>query len=91
MNYLDFILENGEAWLQYAVKLNVLGESKDSLKELREQALSDPKIKTYLSDVSDFHNCLVTNHKTPIYLCTNYCFYLSLALILTFGDTIRRG
>ena len=29
MNYLDFILENGEAWLQYAVKLNVLGESKD--------------------------------------------------------------
>lgn len=78
MNYLDFILENGEAWLQYAVKLNVLGESKDSLKELREQALSDPKIKTYLSDVSDFHNCLVTNHKNPDLSMHKLLFLLEL-------------
>ena len=58
MNYLDFILENGEAWLQYAVKLNVLGESKDSLKELREQALSDPKIKTCLLYTSWWRSCM---------------------------------
>lgn len=65
MNDLQFILENGESWLQYAVKVNVLGESKNSLKELRKQALSNLKIKAYLTDVSNFHNCLVTNHKNP--------------------------
>lgn len=78
MNCIDFILENGEAWLKYAVKINVFDESKDSLKELREQALSDPKIKVYLTDVSDFHSCLVTNHKNPDLTMHKLLFLLEL-------------
>lgn len=78
MNDLQFVLENGESWLQYAVKVNVLGESKNSLKELRKQALSNPKIKAYLTDVSNFHNCLVTNHKNPDLSMHKLLFLLEL-------------
>lgn len=59
---VNFILANGDAWLQYAARLNIL---KESLTELRFQALSDPKIKTYLNDIADYHCILVSNHKNP--------------------------
>ena len=64
-NTIDFILEKGEAWLQYAARLNVLKETKESLSGLRQQALSDSKIKEYLNDIADYHSILVTNHKNP--------------------------
>jgi len=62
---VDFILENGDAWLQYAVRLNMLNESKESLTELEQQALADVKIKGYLNDIADYHGILVRNHKDP--------------------------
>ena len=65
MDAITFILENGEAWLQYAARLNILCEAKESLTDLRSQALSDPKIKTYLNDIADYHSILVSNHKNP--------------------------
>jgi len=65
MDGINFILENGEAWLQYATRLNILNESKESLSDLRLQALSDPKIKAYLNDIADYHSILVSNHKNP--------------------------
>ena len=65
MDVLDHILYNAEPWLTYAVKLNILNESKDSLAGMRDRALSDPKIKAYLRDVADFHGVLVNNHKNP--------------------------
>lgn len=65
MNSLAYIMENGEAWLKYATKLNILSESKESLTDLRRQALSDPKIKAYLRSITDFHSILVSNHKNP--------------------------
>jgi len=65
MDVINFILEKGDAWLQYAARVNILGENKDSLVELRGQALSDPKIKAYLNDISDYHGVLVSNHKNP--------------------------
>ncbi len=65
MNSLNFILEDGEPWLQYAIRLNLLNESKVKLGELREQALEDDKIKVYLKDISNYHSTLVTNHKNP--------------------------
>ena len=65
MNALDFIMEDGEKWLQYAARINLLNESKESLVELRKQALVDAKIKLYLKDITDFHSILVSNHKNP--------------------------
>jgi len=65
MDAIDFILENGETWLQYATRVNIRKESKESLTDLRLQALSDPKIRGCLSDVADYHSILVTNHKNP--------------------------
>jgi hypothetical protein len=65
MDAINFISTNGEAWLQYATRINILKETKQSLSGLRQQALSDPKIKAYLRDVEDFHSILVRNHKNP--------------------------
>ena len=65
MDAINFILENGESWLKYATKVNILRESKESLSDLRQQALSNQKIKAYLNDVADYHSILVSNHKNP--------------------------
>ena len=61
----EYILNNGDHWLQYAMRLNVLNESKESLKDLRLLALSDAKIIGYLNDIADYHGVLVRNHKDP--------------------------
>ena len=45
MDAISFILQNGETWLQYATRMNSLKESKENLTGLRQQALSDPKIR----------------------------------------------
>ena len=65
MAAVDYLLLNGEAWLQYAVRINLLHEKKSALTELKETALQDDKIKGYLQDVSDYHGQLVRNHKNP--------------------------
>ena len=65
MNAVEFILEDGEVWLQYATKVNILKESKEDLTDLRTRALSDPKIRTYLNDIINYHDTLVSNHKSP--------------------------
>ena len=65
MDAISFILENGEVWLQYATRINILKESKESLADLQQQALSDSRIMSYLNDVADFHSIPVSNHKNP--------------------------
>jgi len=65
MDAISFILENGDKWLQFAARKNILKESEESLADLRLQALSDSKIRAYLSDIADYHSILVTNHKNP--------------------------
>ncbi|MCL1919368.1 MAG: hypothetical protein FWG14_13925 [Peptococcaceae bacterium] len=65
MDTISYILENGDAWLQYAARIHILKESKESLTDLRLKALSDPKIKAYLNDITDYHSLLVKNHKNP--------------------------
>ena len=80
MDTISFILENGDAWLQYATRLNILKESKESLTDLRQQALSDPKIKAYLSDIVDYHSILVSNHKNPDLPLHKLLFLLSIGL-----------
>lgn len=64
---MDFnhLIPISEEWLQYAIRLNVLHEPKDSLKDLRQLALQNDKIQGYLNDVCKYHSTLVTNHKNP--------------------------
>ena len=59
------LLSISEAWLQYAIRLNLRGESKDNLVGLKNEALKDKKIQSYLSDITNFHNTIVRNHKDP--------------------------
>jgi hypothetical protein len=80
MDSISFILEKGDAWLQYSTKLNILKENKDSLTELRLQALSDPKIKTYLKDITNYHGILVRNHKDPDLPIHKLLFLLDIGL-----------
>lgn len=75
---VHFIMETGDPWLQYAVKQNVIGESKESLADLRDMALADPKIETYLHDITNFHSTLVSNHKNPDLPIHKLLFLLSL-------------
>ena len=65
MDAISFILENGEIWLQYATRINIIKESKEHLADLCQQALSNPNIIAYLHDVADYHSILVSNHKNP--------------------------
>ena len=80
MSYIKYILENGESWLLYATRINLLNESKEDLKELRQQALSEPKIKSYLNDIADFHSILVSNHKNPELPIHKLLFLLEIGL-----------
>jgi len=62
---IEKLLSVSEPWLQYAIKLNLLNESKESLADLKNEALKDNKIQVYLRDISNFHSMLVSNHKNP--------------------------
>lgn len=62
---IEKLLSISEPWLQYAIKLNLLNESKESLLNLKKEALKDNKIHAYLRDISNFHSMLVSNHKNP--------------------------
>lgn len=65
MAVIDYLLSNGEPWLQYCVRINLLQENRGTLAELKEAALQDKKIKAYLHDISHYHGQLVSNHKNP--------------------------
>jgi len=80
MDAINFILEKGETWLQYATRLNILKESKESLSDLRLQALSDSRIRGYLNDVADYHSILVRNHKDPDLPIHKLLFLLDIGL-----------
>ncbi len=59
------LLSMSEPWLQYAIRLNLLGESKEDLATLKYEALKDSKIQSYLNSITNFHNTIVRNHKDP--------------------------
>ena len=80
MDALSFIMENGEAWLQYATKVNIQKVNKESLADLRLQALSDPKIRAYLNDITDYHSILVRNHKNSDLPIHKLLFLLDIGL-----------
>ena len=80
MDAIKFILGKGDVWLQYTTKLNILKESKDALADLHLQVLSDPKIKTYLHDITNYHSTLVRNHKDPDLPIHKLLFLLDIGL-----------
>jgi hypothetical protein len=62
---IEHLLSISDPWLQYAIRLNLLEESKEDLTDLKTEALRDVRIQAYLNDITDFHNVLVSNHKNP--------------------------
>lgn len=59
------LLKISDDWLKYAIRLNLGHEPKNDLIEIINTALADERIKKYLSDIANFHDILVTNHKNP--------------------------
>ncbi|MDI9498471.1 MAG: hypothetical protein QM270_08325 [Bacillota bacterium] len=59
------LLAISDDWLKYAIHLNLRHEPRDDLVEIRHAALADQRIKGCLSDIANFHDILVTNHKNP--------------------------
>lgn len=53
------LLSISEPWLQYAIRLNLQGESREALLDLKHEALKDKKIQSYLNDITNFHNAIV--------------------------------
>ncbi|MEN6419416.1 MAG: hypothetical protein ABFC73_10905 [Clostridiaceae bacterium] len=61
----DKLLDSSDNWIKYAIQLHLCHEPKDTLVEIRYAALADDRIQRYLSDVKNFHDTRVTNHKNP--------------------------
>jgi len=59
------LLSISEPWLQYAIRINLRSESGEDLFGLKQEALKDKRIQSYLSDITNFHNTIVRNHKDP--------------------------
>lgn len=64
MDYQN-LLDRSDVWLQYAIRLHLCHEPKETLAASRSEALTDPRIRSYLADAANFHGTLVTNHKNP--------------------------
>jgi len=77
---LEELLAISEPWLQYAIRLNLLGESREDLLDLRESALGDVKIQSYLHDIIDVHAILLRNHKNPDLPIHKLLFLLDIGL-----------
>ncbi|MBP8641297.1 MAG: hypothetical protein KBI01_10465, partial [Oscillospiraceae bacterium] len=71
---------NSEAWLQYAVRRNLLNEKQENIIELKNKALQDEKITAYLNDITDFHSIIVSNHKNPDLPIHKLLFLLDIGL-----------
>lgn len=62
---VDKLLSISEPWLQYAIRIHLLGEKREDLVDLKQVAIKDAKIQSYLHDITNFHNAIVRNHKDP--------------------------
>ncbi len=80
MQNVDYLLSNSEIWLQYAVRLNLLRESKNNLIDLKNLVLKDKRIQSYLNDITNFHSALVSNHKNPDLPIHKLLFLLDIGL-----------
>ena len=79
MNVVNWLLES-EPWVQYATSINILKHNKKELVVLRDNVLADNNIQSYLNDITNFHNMLVTNHKNPDLPIHKLIFLLDIGL-----------
>ncbi len=77
---LEQLMQISEPWLQYAIRINLLGESREDLFDLRNQVLKDKRIMPYLNDLTNFHNAIVRNHKDPSLSIHKLLFLLDIGL-----------
>lgn len=77
---IDNLLSISEPWLQYAIRLNLLNERREDLVDLKNEALKDKKILSYLNDITNFHNAIVRNHKDPDLSIHKLLFLLDIGL-----------
>lgn len=77
---INKLMDISEEWLQYAIHLNILHESKEDLLELKYRVLKNEKIKTFLHDITNYHNTLVSNHKNPELPIYKLIFLLDIGL-----------
>ncbi len=74
------LLSISEPWLQYAIRVNLRGERREDLADLKREVLKDTRIMSYLSDVADFHHAIVRNHKDPDLSIHKLLFLLDMGL-----------
>jgi len=79
MNTINWLLE-GEPFIEYATRINMLNQNKNSLVYLRNLVLSDSRVKRYLNDIAHFNDILVTNHKNPELPIHKLIFLLEIGL-----------
>ncbi|MBN2557979.1 MAG: hypothetical protein JXB33_04395 [Clostridia bacterium] len=79
MNIIDWLLD-GDAYVRYATRKYILGNSDAKLKELKSEVLADARIKAYLSDVADFNAVLISGHKNPGLPIHKLIFLLDIGL-----------
>lgn len=77
------LLAASEPWLQYAIRLNLFNEQKESLSGLCKQALADKKVQDFLNDLSHFHESTVSNHKNPDLPVYKLLFLLDIGMDLS--------
>ncbi len=59
------LLATSEPWLQYALRINLRGDNREELHDLKIESLKYKKIQAYLNEINNFHNAIVRNHKDP--------------------------
>jgi hypothetical protein len=74
------LLSISEPWLQYAIRINLLGDRREDLHDLKQEVLRDEKIQTLLNDITNFHNKIVRNHKDPDLSIHKLIFLLDIGL-----------
>lgn len=76
---IQWLMES-EAYVQYATRINILTQDKKDLEVLKDEVLSDLRIKRYLKDITDFNGMSITNHKNPELPIHKLIFLLELGL-----------
>ena len=77
---IDKLFSMSEPWLRYAIRRDLLGERAEDLTDARREALNDVRIRSYLSDITRFHNAIVRNHKDPDLSIHKLLFLLDIGL-----------
>ena len=57
------LLSMSEPWLQYAIRLNLRGESREDLIDLKKEVLKDKKIQSYLTDFLSKYDFVKTDSR----------------------------